>query len=192
MISAKGTPIVFINLAGAALTAACWAGVTWFIGFYGDNMRSQCREYRCAIESARTELAQLGASRAQDEQKLVAVREQMSDRGKLPEITPIEDYFQLLSRLADQHALTVVRNNPLSARQYPGLLEQRFVYEVTGSTTEIVDFLRDIEQTDYWADVGYLKIERATQNGLSVPQREAALTFSLFSALPSEPKVGGG
>jgi len=93
-----------------------------------------------------------------------------------------------------RHGLRIVKHHPLSARQYPDLLEQRYAYEVTGSLPDLVEFLKSIENTDFWADVSHLKVDRGKRRKDAVSdERNAALTISLFSALTSQtPSDKGG
>ncbi len=52
---------------------------------------------------------------------------------------------------------------------------------------DITRFLRAVEETGFWADISYLKVEQGPgpPRGEST-QRIASLTISLFSALPVE------
>ena len=73
----------------------------------------------------------------------------------------------------------------LASVEYPGLLEQRFTYEVAGEWPDIVRFLLEIEQADAWADVAYLKVSRgANVGGRETGERPVALTISMFSSPP--------
>ena len=107
-------------------------------------------------------------------------------QGRLPTGTSVESYFQELSALALQNRLRVVRHNPLMARSYPGLLEQRFAYEVVGTLSDLAQFFKAIERTDFWADVSYLRIGDGRGSGRSGQRamRTAVLTISIFSATP--------
>jgi hypothetical protein len=84
----------------------------------------------------------------------------------------------------------VVRHNPLGPRSYPGLLEQRYAYEVMGRVADLARFLRDVEDAEFWADISYLKIDggppSADQGGEPNGERDALLTISLFSAARAE------
>jgi hypothetical protein len=115
---------------------------------------------------------------------------ELATSGQLPAQIPIEEYFQTLSRLAGRHHLRVVRHNPLGPRSYPGLLEQRYAYEVIGTMPDIARFFRAIEDAEFWADISYLKIDggppSADQGGEPTDERDAILTISLFSAAPAE------
>jgi hypothetical protein len=52
-----------------------------------------------------------------------------------------------------------------------------------GVFPDILAFLKSIEETDYWADVSYLKVEQRTQSKTQTGrERVASLVISLFSA----------
>jgi len=124
---------------------------------------------------------QLDESRAQLEHN----RSTLAAHGKLPEDAPVEEYFSFLSSLADRYELRVLSQYPLGSRNYPGLLEHRFAFELTGSLAGLARFFKDIEDSPYWADVGYLKIHRARGVRDADPKdRQAQLTLCLFSAAP--------
>jgi hypothetical protein len=81
----------------------------------------------------------------------------------------------------------VVRHNPLGPRSYPGLLEQRYAYEVIGTQPDLARFLRAIEDAEFWADISYLKIDGGKrQGGEPTDECDALLTISLFSAARAE------
>ncbi|MFQ5495959.1 MAG: hypothetical protein ACE5EX_11325, partial [Phycisphaerae bacterium] len=103
----------------------------------------------------------------------------------------VEAYFEALSAMAARHQLRVIRDHPLGPRHYPGLVEQRFLYEVTGATANLMRFLKDIESTSFWVDVSYLRIwSNEGAGNRAADKRKAVLTLSLFSAPPPEKNAG--
>ena len=89
--------------------------------------------------------------------------------------------------------MRLIHHKPVLPRKYPGLFEKRFEYELSGSLPDLVRFLRAIEDTDFWADIGYLQVANGPAVPASgTPDRHALLTFSLFAALPEEPAPESG
>lgn len=107
-------------------------------------------------------------------------RKELSAAGRMPDQAPQEIHLQTLSGLAAQNNLVVMRQLPLPPREYPGLLEQRFAFEVTGTVADLVRFFRAIESSPAWTDISYLKIDRGKEMA-SLHARNALLTFSAFS-----------
>jgi hypothetical protein len=182
-----------VDIAGGTMVAACVLAAVWLTAVRGDDVKSEIVELRRVIQTSQDDLASLRAAHDRQHTTLAQREVELGENGHLPEQTPIEEYFQMLSNLAAQHRLHVVRNNPLSARQYPGLLEQRFVYEVTGTLPDLVRFIEAIDHSKFWADIGYLKLDSGRGVRAQAPdERVATLTLSLFSALPSAASTGSG
>ena len=172
-----------IDLVGSVVVAALLAGGGWLAFVGGDETSAKVNELSEQIGATTHDIATLRAVQGRQEVLLAVSRRELAERGQLPVRAPIEEYFRTLSRLAADCGLEVKSQSPLPSRQYSGLLEQRFSYEVTGSTDGIMRFLAAIERTDYWADVSHLSVQRGTE---AVAERAASLTLSLFSALPTD------
>lgn len=183
--------VLAIDSLGAGFVAACLFGGAWLTMVSGDRVSNEIRRLNRTIGSTRRDLSALRAERDRQQAILAEHETQLADRGRLPAQSPTEEYFQTLSRLADQRRLRVVRHNPLSARTYPGLLEQRYAYEVHGSMPDMARFFKDIEDTGFWADVSYLRIVDG-QGGDRGDDRVALLTISVFSAPAEEDNPESG
>ncbi|MFH1107979.1 MAG: hypothetical protein V1790_02105 [Planctomycetota bacterium] len=190
-------PLLLLDVLGAATLAACLLTSAWLTLFHSDHAVGELRDLRQTINSAAQDLSSLRAAADRQRATLKERQAELATHGQLPAHVPVEEYFQNLSRLAALHRLRVVRHNPLTSRSYPGLLEQRFAYEVMGTMPDLARFFRAIEEADFWADVSYLKIDggprqaAARDQGGSVPttdERVASLTISIFSA----PRADGG
>lgn len=181
-------PLLVIDAAGGAVVAVCVLVSVWHTAFRPDGAKSEIAGFARVIKTAQKDLA--GLRTACDRQRAVLAERnaELAESGHLPEQTPVEEYFRTLSDLAARHQLRVVRQNPLSSRRYPGLLELRFAYEMTGSMPDLVRFFEAIENTDFWADISYLKVE----SGQMPDNRVANLTLSLFSVLSSNGSASGG
>lgn len=176
-----------VDVMGAGTVAACLTGFVWVIAIHNSQTTSEIATLKKSVRSAQQELRSLGIARDQQAAVLESRQAELTETGQLPPEAPVERYFQTLSTLATEHSLRIVRHNPLSPRAYPGMLEQRYAYDVTGSMPDLMRFLRSIEETAFWADVSYLKINRGNgAEDIAVHGRVAELTISLFSALPAE------
>lgn len=174
-----------IDLVGGCLVAGCVSAFIWLMVGKSDLVRDGIRQASRDLADAKMELSQVHQEHERQQANLADRKIQQSRIGKLPSRAPTEQYFQNLSKLAVQYHLKVLQHHPLSSVEYPGLLEQRFMYEVAGKWPDIVGFLKEIEQADAWADVAYLKVARGGKVGSKESgERPVALTISMFSAPP--------
>jgi Tfp pilus assembly protein PilO len=182
-------PLLLLDVLGASTLAACLLTVAWLTLFHSDHAVGELRDLQQTINSAAQDLSSLRAAADRQRATLKERQAELATHGQLPAQVPVEEYFQNLSRLVAQHRLRVVRHNPLTPRSYPGLLEQRFAYEVMGTMPDLARFFRAIEEADFWADVSYLKIDGGPrQADAPTDERVASLTISIFSA----PRADGG
>ncbi len=180
-----------IDVMGGCAVAACLLGFIWLTMIRPDRTRTEISELTRLLQQARQDRRALRIARNEQSAILQSHQARLARTGQLPTDAPIEEYFQTLSVLASEHRLRVVRHKPLTSRSYPGLLEQRYTYEVTGSLPDLVLFLKAIEDADFWADVSYLAIDRGHRAADSASaDRLAALTISLFSAATGEARTG--
>lgn len=179
-----------IDVIGGAVVAACVTGFFWSLATGSDLTHGEIAHLTRAIGKASHEVSSLRAKATLLRGVLAQRRSELDANGQLPAYAPVEEYFQALSASATERGLRVLRHNPLSTRTYSGLLEQRYVFEVAGSTQSVIRFLETIEQSDYWADVSYLVIDgnaragghRAADPNAAETTRQATLIISLFSA----------
>ncbi len=180
-----------IDIVGACAVVGCLLGFVWLTMIRPDRTRTQINELTRLLHQARLDRRALRTARSEQGAILQSHQARLATTGQLPAAAPIEEYFKTLSVLASEHRLRVVRHKPLTPRSYPGLLEQRYTYEVTGSLPDLVLFLKAIEDADFWADVSYLAIDRGRRAADSASaDRLAALTISLFSAAAGEAPAG--
>jgi len=185
-------PPYLIDAVGAACLMACTLGAGWLVFVEGDRTKGALAELSSSIGAAGKDLADIQAIRDRQMSLLRTRERELGERGHLPEQTPIEEYFQTLAGLAARHRLNVLRHQPLTVRNYPGLAESRYAYEVTGTFPDLMEFLRAVEHTQFWADVSYLRIHTSHSSEERLDdQRTALLTVSVFSAAPS-PQPGAG
>ena len=154
-----GSSLLAIDITGGFIVAACAASIVWLTVLREDRAPAMIRELSKNTTATRNEIAKAKTQRDEQQALLTTRRGELANRGQLPEQSPVEAYFQTLARLAAQNRLQVRGQGPLSPRTYPGMLEQRFSYEVAGSLPDLARFLSAIESSDAWADVSFFKIE---------------------------------
>ncbi len=188
----KTWSIFVVDLIGGAFLLACLGGTAWFSVLRNEDTSGELVRLRRQIVVVRQALAALRAERDHERLELRDRERQLRESGALPSRVPVEQYFQTLATLAARFRLQVLRQNPLPHRTYPGLLERRYTYEVSGSMPDIERFLRALERTEFWADVAFLKITGSSAAGNPADSRVASLTISVFSAVSSTDESGQG
>ncbi len=184
--------LLLLDALGASLSAVGVGAALWLFLVHNQHTVSELRDYNQLISSATQDLAALRTARDRQQATLQDRQTELAAGGQLPSEISLEGYFQTLSRLAVQHRLRVVRHNPLTSRNYPGLLEQRYAYEVIGTMPDLARFFKAIEDAEFWADISYLKIhDGQPQGGDPTEERIASLTISLFSAATNEKAATG-
>lgn len=171
-----------VDFAGATVVIACLSSAAWFTLLREDQTAQRIADLEKAIHERQSELTELRSKRDEERILLNDRQRRLKERGSLPTEAPVEQYLQTLSGLARRFQLDIIRQNPLPERTYPGLLERRYGYEVSGSTNDIAGFFKALEQMDFWADIGYLKIVGNSRNTHGQGTRVASLTISIFSA----------
>lgn len=191
MKTERNTSVIAIDIAGGALAAMLLLTAAWLVVVRYPQASASMEELDRSIASAERDRAGLVATKRQQVETVRARSAHLAERGLLPDLPPIEEYLQLLTRLAHQHQLSVVGHSPSAPRNYPGLLEQRYAYEVTGSSMDIIRFLSAIERQEQWCDVSHLVIDASrTKPGDKPATTSAALTISLFSSPPAAQNRG--
>lgn len=187
-----GWTIRAIDTTGALLLGGCIAAFVWLLFIHGDRYANEVTQLtRTRMDAKQGRIAMAAACDTQHD-RLERSRRELSATGQLPDHPPVETYFQHLSQLATQFGLKVYRHHPLASRQYPGLVEHRFAYELGGGYRNLTQFLKAVEQTEFWGDVSYLKLERRSPRPSTEGNaRFASLTISLFSAPPPKPQHRG-
>lgn len=165
---------------------ACVGGFIWLSLFHNDATNARIKELKQWIKDGQADASVLETSLEEKKAILASRQEELATTGQVPLRPPIEEYFKQLSKIAEDLHLQVMRQHPLGSRWYPGLQEQRWAYEVKGSTAGLLRFMKAIESLEFWADVSYLRIDRGQGRDMDVNQRTASLTISFFSAPPPE------
>lgn len=172
-----------IDALGALALLACLGGVVWLTCLRHNSARQECTTLRAQLEANRQTLATMQLAVERQQSKLQAGLQRLEISGRLPQHSPIEEFFQALAAAAARSGLHVLSQTPAETRIYPGLTEQCFTYEITGTLQSILSFLQSVEQSSFWADVSYLKIDQGDAAGGADVPRNAALTMSVFAAV---------
>lgn len=184
-------PILLVDIVGGLITAACIATTGWLISVDLKETATRKANLRQRITALDTEFTRARREREERAADLASMESALNDSGKFLNQISAESYFQKLSTMARRHRLSIISQIPLTTRTYPGIEESCYAVKVVGDTASLVAFLRDIEQAQYWADVGYLSVARGDGSAeRPYDQREATLTVSLFATAVTESESG--
>jgi hypothetical protein len=172
--------LLTIDATGGAITSLLLGIAAW--SFFSSNAGGQnsLHELTTTLANARDDLADLQSAIGAQRELATRYQAELAAVGAMPGQTPQETHLRTLSGLASENHLSVVRQFPLPPREYPGIMEQRFAYEVTGTMADLARFFKAVETSPDWADISYLKVEQG-QSTESTMDRNAVLTFSVFS-----------
>jgi len=172
-----------IDLATAAVLIVC-AGVTvWMVGFRENRADVEFRDLTQQIDQMRRDISIIDGAIDANRLSIAQRRVEINALGKLPDRTPVERDLRTLVELASTRGVSVLRVTPLPSRAYPGLLEVRYSLETSATLANLMNFLKAVEDDPLWADVGYVRLERAKDDRAAREgDRMAVLTVSLFSS----------
>jgi Tfp pilus assembly protein PilO len=188
----KRSSLIVIDLAGACIVTSCVGALVWMVLLRDNEAGKQAADLRDSVSTLRKDLGALRGTLDEQQARVAKQKEELAERGALPERTPIEAELNQLSQLARSSSIDILAVSPLPEQTYPGLLELRYSIQITGRMPDIAQFFRAIEAAPMWADVSYMHIDEGgnrSQEPGSQP-RLATLTMSFFSAaddLPDSP-----
>lgn len=190
--SEKNKSLLAIDALGAAISLGMLALGAWTALKPQDELGTSTRDLSAELAELKSQVGGLRASLAQQERLAEETRRELAAEGPMPSHTPPEEYLQTLSTLAAENRLSVLRQAPLGPREYPGLIEQRFTYEVAGAMSDLARFFRAVETSPCWTDISHLRVE-PVKDAVGTAERTALLTFSVFStAKPQAPPTTQG
>lgn len=176
------------DICGGALCAALVAVAGWLAFVHVGEAAQEVAALREQVESTRQTLTTVESAAIRQESLATARKAELGDRGKLPAAAPIDQYLSAMSAAAAAHNLTVIGHSPSAQRRYGDVFEQCISFQVQGSSANLLRFMRAVEDSPFWADIGYLRIEGGDSVGPPNSNlRRAALTFSLFAAAAVTP-----
>jgi len=180
-----GRGVLLIDLVGVAVVSLCSFAVYSLATAQAHRSSQTIPGLQAQSNQSAQDVHRL-TSACQRQRTEMAATQEVLDRTGLPQSTPVEVYLQAIATLASENQIRVVEQHPLSPVSYPGLLEQRCAYGVSGRATNLIAFLYAVEQAPYWADISYLSIQSDSGTDLrQTAEHTARLTFSLFSHIPA-------
>lgn len=171
---------------GGTICAALVGIAAWMAFVRVGEAGQQVAALRTEIESTRHTLTTLEAAAIRQEAQVATRNQELAERGKLPSAAPVDQYLSVLSAAAAAHNLTIISHSPGAHRRYGDVSELCVAFHVQGTSANLLRFMRAVEESPFWADIGYLRIEGGDAVGPpNTALRRASFTFSLFAAAPS-------
>lgn len=172
-----------LDLAGGATCVLLVGAAAWLAFVHLGQAQQEAQVLRADVETARQTLSTVEAAGKRQETLVLARQGALAERGRLPDAAPVEEYRSAMVAAADAHQLTVLGYSLGASRRYGDVSEQCLLFQVSGAAANLMRFLRAVEESPFWADIGYLRVEGDDAIGPanSAPRR-ASLTFSLFAS----------
>lgn len=187
MVTRMRSKLIMLDVVGGAAVLGLLLCAGWLAFLRDHGGIREIDELIVGITKSRARLSELGSRITVREAELARLEEAADTTGRLPQRIPVDEDLLAIDALARTHDVDVTRLLPIASVTYEGLKEHRYSLEAAGETANLMAFLRAIEQAEFWADVGYLKISAVpTKRGEPTRERIASLTISMFLSLPPE------
>lgn len=180
-----GKPLWMIDLAGALLASVILACGGYFGLVRTQSVSDNINRLTASTRNLRVQSAEMQAQLHQAQTAADTSRTELSQRGRLPQQTPVERDLQTLTQYARTNRLTIAEVRPLGTVRYPGVIELRYVLRVSGTFDALVGFFTAFESSPFWADLTHMKID-APAIGPEPAPRTAELTVSFFASVESQ------
>jgi len=169
-------PTWLVDAIGACIVLGVLAAAAWFGVVESADARTVYTDRRVLMATSRETLSAIALSRSEQERTLAEHERVVAALGGSQGKTSNEAYLETVAALSKDYGVRVFQYQPMGERTYPGLREQLYSFHVGGSTENLWQLLRAIEDLDAWADVSYLKLQGGDGDG----DRLAVLTISMF------------
>ncbi len=178
--------LMMMDAAGGTLVLGLLLTAGWLAFLRDQGGLSEIDELHIDISASESRLFDLRTRLSEREERVRILQVEADTTGRLPEQIPIEEDLNSIDKLALSFDVEVTRLLPIASVEYAGLTEQRYRLEAGGTTLNLLAFLRAIEDADFWADIGYLKIEAvpSVQGQDISKKRVASFIISMFLAAP--------
>lgn len=182
-------PTLWIDCLGAAVTAGVVLAIASYVAV-PLRQRSEKQDVLASCAAAREDLtdAQMELERLRKQAELL--RDRLLEVGRLPRTAPQIDVHERLAAMASRCRIKIVSYTPAQDREYPGLIEKRLAFEASGTTQDILRFLKAVEEDESWMDIGFLRISTSTIADARPNDRMLSFGISLFSVAETKAPDG--
>jgi len=179
----RKTSLLAYDLVGAAVACGVAALGAWCAFYHVHVSVDRQQRARTALSSATTQLAEIESALRQARVERARLAADITQRGALPQRTPIEEDLRELTQLARGNGVELVQVTPMPQEKYPGLVEIRYAVQARSDFTSLVAFLRGFETSNLWADITGLNIGGSAGRAEAVEgERSSALVVSFFQS----------
>jgi len=181
-------PILVIDVAGTLLTAGIVVSAAWFSIFKPDTATSKMRVVAGELAHMRADLAQLQSLLDRHTRQRATLQQEAADKGRLTERSPAQHNLAAITGMAKKNGVRVLRVDPVAEVLYPNIQELRYRLETAGTYADHLRFLDEFEQSTFWSDLTFLKIEQTRADMLAFkPVRHGDLVVSFYAGVAREP-----
>ena len=183
----SGSLIIF-DVAGAAVMIGVAALGVWCGLLHPQTTSQHLAGLQSKLTAARSSLRVAESAKRRQLSELAALQEDIKLRGALPSRSPVEADLRTIAEVARNNQMELAQVKPAATKEYPGITELKYLVEARSTYEDILGFLREFEQSAFWADITELKISgQARKANKNDTLRSAEFVISLFASnSPSE------
>ena len=174
---------IIYDLVGISLTVGI-VGVGIWLGFLQPRSASQrLSALKSDWSRKKAELRSVEEAKRRQSAELADLQKDIRSRGALPAQSPIEAELRTIDELARKNRMELDGVTPVTSKEYPGITELKYAVQGRSTFAGLLGFLRDFEQSTFWADVTRLKIGgRAGNRGEGNAFRPIEFEVNLFAS----------
>ena len=184
----RSSSLIIFDVAGAAVTICVAALGVWCGLLHPQTTSRHLADLQSKLTATRSSLRIAESATHQQLLELAALQEDIRLRGALPSRSPVEADLRTITEVALNNQIELAEVKPDATKEYPGITESKYLVEARSTYEDILGFLREFEQSAFWADITELEISSQGRKGhQNDTLRSAEFVVSLFASnSPSE------
>ncbi len=176
-------PLILYDIAGTTIMLCLAAVATWCGAIHSPSVSGKLAEMETNLEKMESSLRNTENAIRRKTVELGDLQADIESRGALPSKSPVETNLRNITRLARDNEVELISVKPSEEKAYPGLTEIKYAIEAKSGFRDLVQFLKDFEESEFWADVTKLKVETGSRNRVANDNTQSSeLVLSLFAS----------
>ncbi len=151
-------PLIICDVIGSTVILALLLLGAWSGAVHYPETSKKFTELESNYEHLRTSLQSTNNAIRRKTAELAMLQEDIRVRGSLPNRSPVEDDLKRIVRMARNNNMNLIRVAPSTEKDYPEVTELKYTVETKSRFEDLIGFLKDFEDAEFWADVTSLKI----------------------------------
>ena len=184
----RSSSLIIFDVAGAAVMIGVAALGVWCGLLHPQTTSQHLAGLQSKLTAARSSLRVAESAMRRQLSELAALQEDIKLRGALPSRSPVEADLRTIAEVARNNQMELAQVKPAAEKEYPGITELKYLVQARSTFEGVLGFLREFEQSAFWADITELKISgQARKANRNDTLRSVEFVISLFASnSPSE------